>query len=56
VNGSGQVAAKQLSTQLRQTGVETLRVELPAGFDPASFFAAGGSAQSFQRLLERSRP
>jgi DNA primase len=56
VNGSGQRAARQLSSQLRRAGVEALRVELPIGSDPASLFAAGGSAQDFQRYLERARP
>lgn len=55
-NGSGQRAARQLSAQLRQAGVEALRVELPTGSDPASLFAAGASARDFQILLERSRP
>jgi DNA primase len=55
-NGRGQSAARHLSAQLRQAGVETLRIELPTGADPASLFAAGASAQDFQRLMERSRP
>ena len=55
-NGSGQRAARQLSGQLRQAGVEALRVELPLGSDPAGLFAAGASAQDFQRWLERARP
>jgi hypothetical protein len=53
-NGSGQRAARCLSIQLRHAGVEALRVELPAGHDPASFFAAG--AADFRRCLERARP
>lgn len=56
VNGSGQRAAGHLSTRLRQAGVEALRLELPAGFDPASWFAAGASPRDFQRLVEHSRP
>jgi DNA primase len=55
-NGSGQRAARGLSIQLRHAGVEALRVELPAGHDPASFFAAGASAADFQRLLVRALP
>jgi DNA primase len=55
-NGSGQRAARNLSIQLRHAGVEALRVELPCGHDPASFFAAGAGACDFQRLLERARP
>jgi DNA primase len=55
-NGSGQRAARRLSIQLRHAGVEALRVELPRGHDPASFFAAGASVADFQRCLERARP
>jgi DNA primase len=55
-NGSGQQAALALSQQLRQAGVEALRVELPAGHDPASFFAAGAAAADFQACLDRARP
>ena len=55
-NGSGQRAARCLSIQLRHAGVETLRVELPEGHDPASFFASGASAGDFQCCLERARP
>jgi DNA primase len=55
-NGSGQRAARRLSVQLRHAGVDALRVELPLGHDPASFFAAGACAADFRRLLERARP
>lgn len=55
-NGSGQRAARSLCIQLRHAGVEALRVELPCGHDPASFFAAGAGACDFQRLLECARP
>lgn len=55
-SGSGQRAARSLSIQLRHAGVEALRVELPCGHDPASFFASGASAGDLQRLLERARP
>lgn len=55
-NGSGQRAARGLSIQLRHAGMEALRVELPDGHDPASFFAAGASADDFQRCLDRARP
>jgi hypothetical protein len=33
-----------------------LRVELPLGSDPASFFAAGATPADFQRCLDRARP
>jgi len=55
-NGSGQRAARRLSIQLRHAGVEALRVELPEGHDPASFFASGASAADFQGCLERAYP
>jgi DNA primase len=55
-NGSGQRAARNLSIQLRHGGVEALRVELPWGYDPASFFAAGATAADFQRCLNEARP
>jgi DNA primase len=55
-NGSGQRAARSLSVQLRHAGAEALRVELPGGHDPASFFASGAGTCDFQRLLGRARP
>jgi DNA primase len=55
-NGSGQRAAHRLSVQLRHVGVEAMRVELPDGHDPASFFAAGATACDFRRCLDRARP
>ena len=55
-NGSGQRAARTLGIQLRNAGLEALRVALPEGHDPASFFAAGAEAADFQRCLDRARP
>src|SRR5581483_8690852 len=55
-NGSGQRAARVLSRRLAATGIEALRVDLPCGCDPASWFAAGGLAADFQHLLECARP
>ncbi len=55
-NGSGQRAARRVSVQLRHGGLDSLRVELPCGHDPASFFAAGAGAADFSRCLERARP
>ena len=55
-SGTGQAAARYLGARLRQAGVEALRVELPAGYDPASLFAAGLSGQEFQRYLESAWP
>ena len=56
LNGSGQRAARRLSIQLRHAGVEALRVSLPEGYDPASFFAAGAAPWDFQRCLDRATP
>jgi DNA primase len=53
-NGSGHKAAHCLSHRLRAEGITTRRVELPDGHDPNSFFAGGGNAHEFQRLLERA--
>jgi DNA primase len=55
-NASGAVAAQRLSRRLHQAEIEVLRVQLPVDHDPASLFAAGASAQDFQRYLERARP
>jgi DNA primase len=55
-NGSGQQAAQRLARQLIDQGVVALRMELPAGHDPNSFFVQGGDSEQFQRLLERALP
>lgn len=55
-NGSGQQAAQRLSRHLSDAGVTALRVELPDGHDPNSFFVGGGDGRQFQRLLERAVP
>ena len=55
-NGSGQQAAQRLSRRLRQQGITALRVQLPDGHDPNSFFVGGGDGQQFQQLLERALP
>jgi DNA primase len=55
-NGSGQQAAQQLARRLLGDGVVALRVELPNGHDPNSFFVQGGDSEQFQRLLERALP
>jgi DNA primase len=55
-NHSGQNAAQWMSRRLRKRGVAALRVALPDGQDPNSFFVAGGDARQFQRLLEAARP
>ncbi len=55
-NQSGQRAAQEMSRRLGAQGVTTLRVPLPDGHDPNSFFVEGGDAQRFHRLLEAARP
>jgi DNA primase len=55
-NGSGQQAAQRLSQRLLQQGATALRVPLPVGHDPNSFFVGGGDGQQFQQLLERALP
>ena len=55
-NDSGQQAAQRLSRRLSDAGVTALRVELPDGHDPNSFFVNGGDGKQFQRLLERAVP
>lgn len=55
-NGSGQAAARQLSDCLCQQGVTAKVVDLPEDHDPNSFFAAGGTADHFRRLLEQAHP
>lgn len=55
-NGSGQLAAQALADRLRAQGVTALRVGLPDGHDPNSFFVQGGEASQFQTLLEDARP
>ena len=56
VHGAGQQAAQQLSRRLLKEGVTALRVELPHGHDPNSFFAGGGDGGQFQNLLEEAVP
>jgi DNA primase len=55
-NGSGQQAAQRLSRRLLEQGATALRVRLPDGHDPNSFFVGGGDGQQFQQLLERALP
>jgi DNA primase len=55
-NGSGQRAAQALAERLRQQGLTALRVSLPDGHDPNSFFVQGGEAPQFQSLLQAAQP
>jgi len=54
-NHSGQRAAEQLAHRLGAHGIMALRVLLPQGYDPNSFFVAGGDAHQFQSLLEAAQ-
>ena len=56
VNRSGQQAAELLIDQLAEHSIPALRVLLPEGHDPNSFFVGGGDARQFQSLLEAARP
>jgi DNA primase len=53
-NGSGQQAAQCLARRLREQGITVRPVLLPEGHDPNSFFAGGGNAHEFHRLLEEA--
>ena len=55
-NSSGHLAAQALSDRLREQGVAALRVSLPDGHDPNSFFVQGGDARQFQTILEAAQP
>jgi DNA primase len=55
-NGSGQRAAQRMSRRLWAAGMTALRLALPDGHDPNSFFVHGADAIQFQRLLEQARP
>jgi len=54
-SGANKQASAELSQRVRAQGVNTLRVELPAGLDPNSFFVQGGDARQFRQLLEAAR-
>jgi len=54
-NASGQRAAQSLTYRLTEHGVSARTVWLREGHDPNSFFAQGGDAREFQRLLEAAR-
>jgi DNA primase len=55
VNGSAQMAAQSVACHLREQGVNTRTVSLPADHDPNSFFVQGGNAHQFQLLLEAAQ-
>ena len=53
-NGSGQRAARLWRRRLSLDGLRVAPVRLPEGYDPNRFFAEGGSAAEFSRLLEQA--
>jgi len=53
-NQAGQSAANALLYCLDQAGLDVRLVDLPAGQDPNSYFAAGAAAQDFAHLLEEA--
>jgi hypothetical protein len=49
------MAAQSVACHLREQGVNTRTVSLPADHDPNSFFVQGGNAHQFQSLLEAAQ-
>jgi DNA primase len=54
-DAAGQQAAIRLSARLNQAGQQARRVLLPHAHDPASYFAAGASAEHFLARIEQAR-
>lgn len=54
-NRAGQQAAQQLARRLQDAGLSTLRVQLPRGQDPNSYFVAGATAADFTVCLEQAQ-
>jgi DNA primase len=54
-NQAGQCAAHRLARRLAGVGVTARVVQLPAGQDPNSYFAAGATAADFADCLERAQ-
>ena len=55
-DAAGHKAAHELAQRLHSDGCSALRVILPKGHDPASYFAAGADSTDFHRLLTEARP
>jgi len=53
---AGQQAATSLSTKLHHAGQPARRVLLPHSQDPASYFAAGATAEQFRALVQEALP
>jgi DNA primase len=52
---AGQRAAHQLGRRLAIAGIAAHIVQLPAGYDPNSYFAAGGTAADFTARLQQAK-
>lgn len=55
-NQAGPNAAQALAPQLQRAGLEISFVQLPAGEDPNSYFAAGARAADFSLRLQGAQP
>ena len=54
-NQAGQQASRQLAQRLQSAGIRALRVQLPPGHDPNSYFAAGATAADFAASIEHGQ-
>jgi DNA primase len=54
-NQAGQRAAHQLAQSLASVGISAHVVQLPAGYDPNSYFIAGATAANFAACLQRAK-
>jgi DNA primase len=55
-DAAGRQAALTVSTRLQQAGQQARRILLPHAHDPASYFAAGASADRFRTCIEQALP
>jgi DNA primase len=54
-NQAGQCAAHQLTQRLTSAGISARVVQLPAGYDPNSYFVAGATAADFNDCLRQAK-
>jgi DNA primase len=54
-NQAGRRAAHQLAQRLAIAGIAALVVQLPAGYDPNSYFVAGATAADFTDCLQQAK-
>jgi DNA primase len=54
-NQAGQHAAHQLAQRLVIAGIAAHVVQLPAGYDPNSYFAVGATAADFTDCLQQAK-